>query len=100
MKKLILILLFIQGVMMGAVLESIEVKGVKIPLIYEKESNLPIVSMQIVFQKSGSIEDGDLAGLAKFSAKNAKSRNKKFKKCGFCKKVGRKSYTFWRKYWN
>ncbi len=94
MKKLILILLFIQGVMMGAVLETIEVKGVKIPFIYEKESNLPIVSMQIVFQKSGSVEDGDLPGLARFSARMLNQGTKSLGNVGFAKKLEERAIHF------
>ncbi|WP_200763578.1 M16 family metallopeptidase [Nitrosophilus alvini] len=79
---------------MGAVLESIEVKGVKIPVIYEKDTNLPIVSMQIVFQKSGSIEDGQLPGLAKFSAKMLNQGTKKLGNVGFAKKLEERAIHF------
>jgi len=48
--------------------EQVEVNGVRVPMIFEKDTRLPIVSMQLVFQKSGSIEDGDNAGLAKVAA--------------------------------
>ncbi|MEA3373349.1 MAG: insulinase family protein, partial [Campylobacterota bacterium] len=54
---------------MAATIDFIEVKGVKVPLIYEEEKRLPIVSMQLVFRNSGSITDEKHAGLAKLSAK-------------------------------
>lgn len=41
----------------------------KIPLIYEQNSLLPIVSIHIVFSFSGSVNDKDKSGLAKLSAK-------------------------------
>ena len=39
------------------------------PLIFEGDSHLPIVSIQIAFKNSGSIVDGDKPGLAKLTAK-------------------------------
>ena len=53
---------------MAAVVEHIEVKGVQIPVIIEEDKKLPILSLQLVFQNSGHIEDSK-AGLAKLSAK-------------------------------
>lgn len=94
MRNILIILLIIQGVIMGAVLDSIEVKDVKIPLIYEKSDNLPIVSMQIVFQKSGSIEDGKLPGLAKFSANMLNQGTKDLGNVGFAKELEDKAIHF------
>ena len=48
--------------------EKVEVNGIGVPMIFEKDTRLPIVSMQLVFQKSGSIEDGEHAGLARVTA--------------------------------
>jgi zinc protease len=42
---------------------------VKSTMIYEGDTHLPIVSMQVVFEHSGSIADGDKAGLAKVVAR-------------------------------
>jgi len=54
---------------MAAEIQSIEIQGVKIPVIYEHDKRLPLVNTQIVFTNSGSITDTTKAGLAKFSAK-------------------------------
>lgn len=54
---------------MASTLEYIEVKGVKVPFIYEEDKRLPIVSMQVVFTGSGSIDEGSNGGLARLSAK-------------------------------
>ncbi|MFH0708704.1 MAG: pitrilysin family protein [Pseudomonadota bacterium] len=54
---------------MASTLEFIEIKGVKVPFIYEEDKRLPIVSMQVVFTGSGSIDEGSNAGLARVSAK-------------------------------
>jgi predicted Zn-dependent peptidase len=67
--KLIGIILFLGQVTMAAVVDSIEVKGVKIPVIFEADSRLPIASLQLVFKNSGSIVDGAHPGLAKLSSK-------------------------------
>lgn len=48
--------------------EHVEVNGVSVPMIFEKDTRLPIVSMQLVFRQSGSIEDDMHAGLAKVTA--------------------------------
>ncbi len=68
--KYIMILFFLGQVIMAATVNTIEVKGVKIPLIFEQEKRLPIVSMQLVFQGTGTITDTPkTAGLAKISSK-------------------------------
>ena len=54
---------------MAAKIETIEINGVKVPLIYEEDKRLPLVTTQLIFRNSGSITDVKKAGLAKFSAK-------------------------------
>ena len=54
---------------MAATIQHIEVKGKEIPIIFEDDKRLPLVTMQFVFTNSGSITDTTKAGLAKFSAK-------------------------------
>jgi len=68
LKRLITILLVVQGVLMSAILEHVEIKNVKVPLIFEEDRNLPIASMQLIFKNSGSLADKK-NGLAKLSAK-------------------------------
>lgn len=60
--------LFERALMAETTVEKVEVNGVEVPMIFEHDARLPIVSMQLVFQKSGSIEDGKYAGLAKMTA--------------------------------
>jgi len=67
-RVLFLMIFLIQGVLMSAQIESVLVNGVKIPVIYEKDSKLPLRNMRIVFKKSGSIEDGKLEGLSSLVA--------------------------------
>jgi predicted Zn-dependent peptidase len=68
MKKILLAILILGNTIMAAKIEHIEVKGMKIPIIFEQDKRLPLVTMQFIFENSGSIADTK-AGLAKFSAK-------------------------------
>lgn len=54
---------------MASTLDFIEVKGITIPFIYEEDTRLPIVSMQLVFIGSGSVDEGKHAGLARLCTK-------------------------------
>ncbi len=69
MIKIFLAILILGNIIMAATIQHIEVKGVKIPLIFEEDKRLPIVTMQFVFKNSGTITDVDKAGLARFSAR-------------------------------
>ena len=54
---------------MAATVEQIKIKDIEVPLIYEEDKRLPLVSMQLTFTNSGSIADTKKAGVAKISAK-------------------------------
>jgi len=56
-------------IIMAATVQKIEVNGNEIPVIFEQDKRLPLVTLQFIFQNSGSITDTTKAGLAKFSAK-------------------------------
>ncbi|MEA3451402.1 MAG: insulinase family protein, partial [Bacteroidota bacterium] len=69
MMKIIFSLLILGQIMMAATVEHIETNGLKVPVIFENDKRLPLVTMQFVFTNSGSITDTTKAGLAKVSAK-------------------------------
>jgi len=69
MKTLFLILFLVGQILMAAKIDFIETNGLKIPIIFEQDKRLPLVSLQFTFTNSGSIRDVEKAGLAKFSAK-------------------------------
>ncbi len=94
MRTIFGLLLLIQGVLMSAQLHFLDMNGTKVPMIYEKDTTLPIVSMQVVFQKSGSIEDGDLPGLAKMSARMLNQGTKSLGNVGFAQKLEDKAIRF------
>lgn len=68
MRAILAIILFLEGVLVSAVLDKINIKGVEIPLIYEEYKGLPIVSSQVIIKNAGSIADGQNAGIARFTA--------------------------------
>jgi len=68
MKKIVLTILILGQILMAAKVQYITIDDLKVPVIFEKDDRLPLVSMQFVFQNAGSIEDGTKAGLAKMSA--------------------------------
>ena len=67
--KYILTLLILGQILMAATIQNIQVNETKVPLIFESDTRLPLVTMQFTFTNSGSITDTTKAGLAKFSAK-------------------------------
>ncbi len=76
---------------MAATLEYIHTNGMKIPLIFENDKRLPLVTMQFVFTNSGSIADVDKAGLAKFSAKVMGEGTKKLGSSAFAEALESKA---------
>ena len=76
---------------MASTLDYITVEGVKVPLIHEEDTRLPMVSMQVVFEVSGSIEDGKHPGLAKMSAKMMNEGTSKLGSIGFAKVLDAKA---------
>jgi len=76
---------------MAATVEHIEVNGIKVPLIFEKDTRLPLVTMQFTFTNSGSITDASKAGLAKFSAKVMNEGTKKLGSSAFAEALEAKA---------
>ncbi len=91
MRYIIIMFLFFQGVLMSQNLDNIEVKGIKIPIIYEMDNHLPITSLQLVVRCSGSIEDGKHAGLARFTAGVLNEGTKKLGSIGFSQELDQRA---------
>ena len=70
---------------MSAILDKVTIEGVDVPLIFEKETLLPIASMQVVFRYSGSLADGEHPGLARFAAKMMNEGTRTLGATGFAK---------------
>lgn len=69
MLRFFIFLLCLQGVLMSKNVEYINIKDVEIPIIFEEQKTLPIVSMQIVFVGGGNINDNGKIGLSRFTSK-------------------------------
>ncbi len=91
MMRLFLLILTIGQILMAASLEKITIKDTQVPLIYEQDKRLPIVSMQIVFRNSGHIEDANRSGLAKLSAKMMNEGTKTLGSSAFAKALEAKA---------
>jgi predicted Zn-dependent peptidase len=85
-KKLIIITLLIQGTLMSATLSSLKINNTEVPLIFEEDKNLPIISMQLIFKNSGSLTDKK-DGLVKLTAKLLNEGTKKDGSTGFATKL-------------
>lgn len=66
MKIVFLIMIFLQGVLVSQEISKISVSGVEVPIVFEKDTSLPIASLQLVVKNAGSMEDGAHEGIAKF----------------------------------
>jgi len=85
-KKIIITLIILQGVVMSATLEQLNVRGRSVPFIFEEDKNLPIISMRLIFKNSGSLTDTK-GGLVKLSAKLLNEGTKKDGSVGFATKL-------------
>lgn len=86
MKKFTIVLLLLQGLLMSAEIKHIEVKGVKVPIVYEYSNYIPTVYMRFIFTDSGSLNDTQ-RGLSKFAASLLNDGTKKDGSVGFATKM-------------
>lgn len=85
--KLILLFLFLQGIMMGAIIKHIDIKGIDVPVVFEQEKSLPILNLQLVFTNSGYMQDNKKSGLTSISAKLLNEGTKKLGSTKFAEKL-------------
>jgi len=76
---------------MGSEVIELDVNGSKVPLIFENDSRLPIVSMQVVFQNGGSIANTKHAGLSRAVSKIYGEGTKKLGSKAFAQKLDEKA---------
>lgn len=86
MKKILLLLCVLQGILMAASLNEITIKDTKVPVVYEQDNYLPIVSMQLVFKNAGHLAN-TIDGLADMSAKLLNEGTAKDGSVGFATKL-------------
>src|SRR5574344_1355458 len=87
------IFLIFQGSLMSATISDIEVKGVKVPLLFEESNSLPILNLQLIFKNSGFIEDGKNLGLASISSKMLNEGTLELGSSNFAQKLDEKAIT-------
>ncbi len=86
MKKILFTLLTIQGILMSANLSQLKINETEVPFIFEEDKNLPIVSMQLIFQNAGSLSDTK-NGLVNLTALLLNEGTKKDGSSGFATKL-------------
>ena len=91
MKKILFTLLMLGQIIMAATIEKIEVNGTDVPLIFEEDKRLPLVTVQFIFTNSGSITDTTKAGLAKFSSRVMSEGTKELGSSAFAQELESKA---------
>ncbi len=72
---------------MAASIKHEEINGIKVPVVFEKDTNLPILNLQLVFRNSGYIQDNGKSGIASISAKLLNEGTKKLGSTKFAQKL-------------
>ena len=86
MKKILLLVFILQGVLMAAEVKEIEMKESKVPVVFEKEKYLPIISLQLVFKNAGHLSNTK-DGLADMAARLMNEGTSKEGSVGFATKL-------------
>jgi len=86
MKKLLILLLLLQGILMATSLHEMTLKDTKVPVVFEDSKVLPIVSLQLVFKNAGHLSN-TIDGLADMSAKLLNEGTAKEGSIGFATKL-------------
>jgi len=81
-----------QTVKKRVALQYIEINSTKVPFIFEEDKNLPIVSMQLIFQNSGTLSDTK-DGLVQLTASLLNEGTKKEGSVGFATKLENRAIT-------
>jgi len=87
LKKYLFALVILQGSLMSADIKHIEINGIKVPVVFEKQKSLPILNLQLVFQNSGYIQDKDKSGLASLSSELLNEGTKELGSTKFAQKL-------------
>ncbi|WP_083568443.1 pitrilysin family protein [Arcobacter sp. LA11] len=72
---------------MAASIKHEEINGIKVPVVFEKDTNLPILNLQLIFKNSGYIQDKEKSGAASISAKLLNEGTKKLGSTKFAQKL-------------
>ena len=86
MKKIILLCVLLQGLLMAETVKEIQIKDTKVPVVFETGNFVPIVSLQLVFKNAGHLSNTK-DGLADMSAKLLNEGTSKDGSVGFAEKL-------------
>lgn len=86
MKKLFIILLVLQGLLMAETVKEIKIKDASVPVVFEEGKYIPIASIQLVFKNAGHLSNTK-DGLADMSAKLLNEGTGKEGSVGFATKL-------------
>ena len=96
MKKIIRALLLglcLKGLAMAVELKNLEVKGVQIPVIYEKSSQLPLFHMQVIFKGAGAVSNHQSYGLSDITSSLLNEGTKALGATKFAQKLEERAIT-------
>ncbi len=86
MKKIVIIVCILQGILMAGTVREIKVNDALVPIVFEEGKYIPIVSMQLVFKNAGHLANS-IDGLADMSAKLLNEGTLKDGSIGFATKL-------------
>ena len=72
---------------MAASIKHEKINDIKVPVVFEKDTNLPILNLQLIFKNSGYIQDNGKSGVASISAKLLNEGTKKLGSTKFAQKL-------------
>ena len=86
-----LLIILLQGITLGATINTIQYDKNKVPVVYEKFNALPIFNLQLVFKNSGYIIDGEKYGITNLTAHLLNEGTKKDGSVKFARKLESKA---------
>ncbi len=86
MKKILILLIALQGALMATELKELTINDTKVAVVFEEGKYIPIVSIQLVFKNAGHLST-TIDGLADMSAKLLNEGTKKEGSIGFATKL-------------
>ncbi len=88
MKKIILLLIVLQGLLMAEMVKEIKINDTTVPVVFEEGKYIPIVSIQLVFGNAGHLSNPKgKDGLADMASKLMNEGTKKDGSVGFATKL-------------
>lgn len=95
MKRIILSLCLLGGIMLGANVKNISVSGVEIPLIYEENSIIPAGTIRLVFANSGSVYCGEFPGISYLASSILNEGTKELGSVEFARRLEEKAISLY-----